>query len=73
MVPLLLDGALRPAQLFQVDFIDLLGVHHQGVITGGVLVTFLQVIEVKLVVLFNQAHGPPWGFLGLILERHVVV
>lgn len=28
LVPLLLDGALGPAQLFQVDVIDLLGVHH---------------------------------------------
>ena len=73
LVPLLLDGALGPAQLFQVDVIDLFGVHHQGIIAGGVLVTFLQVIEVKLVVLINQAHGPPWGFLRLILQGHVVV
>jgi len=73
LVPLLLDGALGPAQLFQVDVIDLLGVHHQGVIAGGVLVTFFQVIEVKLVVLVNQAHGSPWGLLGLILQGHVVV
>ena len=73
MVPLLLDGALGPAQLFQVDVIDLLGVHHQGIIACGVLVSFFQVIKVKLIVLIYQVHGPPWGFLGLILERHVVV
>lgn len=73
LVPLLLDGALGPAQLFQVDVIDLLGVHHQGVIACGVLITFFQVIEVKLVVLVNQAHGSPWGLLGLILQGHVVV
>ena len=33
LIPLLLDGALGSTQLFQVDVIDLLGVHHKCIIT----------------------------------------
>jgi hypothetical protein len=33
LVPLLLNGALGPSQVFQLDIINLLGVHHQGIIT----------------------------------------
>ena len=73
LIPLLLDGALGSTQFFQVNVIDLLWVHHQGIITGGILLTLIQVIEVKLVVVIFRVHGSSWGFLCLILLRHVVV
>ena len=33
LVPLLLNGALGPPQVFQLDIINLLWVHHQGIFT----------------------------------------
>jgi hypothetical protein len=33
LIPLLLNGALGLTQVFQLDIINLLGVHHQGIIT----------------------------------------